>query len=161
MGVGKFFEKKPGGTFIRDPWPIELCHYFSVVHSEPWQISIIELFVWVANGFKPLTEFRKSPLLMFNKALNVPLIFLALPKINASYLSTINDEKPVLKSSNFTLHKCYYAKKELEHLTLSKCCVQGAPWKKQIAAFSRGKTWIFILNQFLVRNLVLNFVVWN
>ena len=34
---------------------------------------------------------------MFMKDLNVPLVFLALSKINAWNLSNINDEKPKLK----------------------------------------------------------------
>ena len=49
---------------------------------------------------------------MFNKVLNVPLVFRALLKIDASNLSTINDGKPKLKSSNFAAGKWYRAKKK-------------------------------------------------
>ena len=44
---------------------------------------MVGLFVLIPNGFKPLTKFAKVLLKMFNKVLNVPLVFLALSKINA------------------------------------------------------------------------------
>ena len=76
---------------------------------------------------------------MFNKVLNVPLIFLALPKINASYLSTINDEKAVLKSSNFTLRKCYYAKKRIRTLNTIKMLCARCSMKEENCGFLSGK----------------------
>ena len=47
---------------------------------------------------------------MLNKVLNVP-VFLALSKINSLNLSTINDEKLILKNSIVALRKFYQAKK--------------------------------------------------
>ena len=33
----------------------------SVAHSAPWQKSMIDLLALTANGFKPLTNFAKTP----------------------------------------------------------------------------------------------------
>ena len=41
---------------------------------------MMDLFVSIANGFKPLTNVTKVLSWMSNKVVNVPLVFLALSK---------------------------------------------------------------------------------
>ena len=79
---------------------------------------MMDLFVSIAKGFKPLTNVTKVLSWMSNKVVNVPLVFLALPKINSRNLRTIILEKVILKSSNFAFLQILLSKKYLEHLTL-------------------------------------------
>ena len=60
--------------------------------------------------------------------------------MKSSIQGTINDEKLILKSSSFALHK-FYMVKNFVHLIPKKCCVTGAPWTKKIPFSLRGAAW--------------------
>lgn len=65
---------------------------------------------------------------MFHKVLNVSLVFLPLSKLNARNLSTVDDEIPKLKSSDFSNATQFKLFKILNttNLIFSGCLKEGA-----------------------------------